>query len=120
MASLTENYGRYQIRSGPLSGAWAANAYLRKMLIAKASGASREEVVRAVKLELDRLDQAAAYERDDEGAQHAKTYEGAFTVLLPDMPESYTAMLCAHLSAPDHLLSATKLAKAAGYSGYGG
>lgn len=120
MAFLTEDYGRYQIRSGPLSGAWAANGYLRKTLIAKASGASREEVVKSVKVDLDRLDQTAAEEHDEEGVPPAKIYEDAFAALLPDMPESYTAMLRAHFSAPDHLLSATKLAEAAGYSGYGG
>lgn len=36
------------------------------------------------------------------------------------MPESYAAILRAHLAAPDHLISATKLAEAAGYAGYEG
>ena len=49
-----------------------------------------------------------------------KVYEQAFAELLPTMPDSYHAMLRAHLRAPDHLISATRLAEAAGYAGYEG
>lgn len=120
MTFRTDHHGRYDIRSGTLSGAWAANGYRRKTLVAKASGASREEAIDAVKEQLDKLDLIGLSERDDEGAPSAKVYEEAFASLLPSLPDSYVAMLRAHLAAPDHLLSATKLAKAAGYSGYEG
>lgn len=120
MTFKTEAYGRYDIRSGPLSGTWAANGYRRKTLIAKTTAASRELAVAELKAALDRLDGDARTECDDEGAPSSKVYEEAFIALLPTLPDSYLAMLRAHLSAPDHLLSATKLAAAAGYSGYGG
>ncbi|MEG3177114.1 hypothetical protein U1872_12805 [Sphingomonas sp. RB3P16] len=120
MAFVTEVHGRYGIKSGPLAGAWAANAILHKTVVAKAAGATREEAIASLKCELDRMEQLAVSECDAEGAPPANVYERAFGHLLPDMPDSYIAMLRAHLAAPDHLISATKLAEAAGYSGYEG
>ena len=120
MAFITEAHGRYEIKSGPLAGAWAANAILHKTVVAKAAGSTREEAVTHLKSELDRMEQLALSECDTEGAPSASVYERAFRHLLPDMPDSYIAMLRAHLAAPDHLISATKLAEAAGYSGYEG
>jgi hypothetical protein len=120
MSFQTESYGRYEIKSGPVSGAWGANAYRRKQLIAKATGQSRDEALGSVKRELDRLQAIQLSECDAEGAPSAKVYEQAFEALLPTMPQSYHAMLKAHLHAPDNLISATKLARAADYSGYEG
>ncbi len=120
MVFITEAYGRYEIKSGPLAGAWAANAIRHKTVVAKAAGATWEEAIVNLKRELDRMEQHARSECDTEGAPLASVYERAFGYLLPDMPDSYLAMLRAHLAAPDHLISATKLADAAGYSGYEG
>ena len=120
MAFITEAHGRYEIKSGPLAGAWAANAILHKTVVAKAAGAAREEAISHLKDELARMEQLALSECDTEGAPSASVYERAFARLLPEMPDSYIAMLRAHLAAPDHLISATKLADAAGYSGYEG
>lgn len=120
MAFETERYGRYEIKSGPLGEAWAANAFRRKLLVAKAAGASREDALATVKADLDRLDRDERAGRDGEGAPSASVYEAAFALLIPDMPDSYVAMLRAHLAAPDHLISATRLARAAGYAGYEG
>ncbi|TCP99560.1 hypothetical protein C8J46_103448 [Sphingomonas sp. PP-F2F-A104-K0414] len=120
MAFETEQHGRYEIKSGPLGGTWAANAFRRKLLVAKAVGASREDAIAAVKANLDRLGRAESDGRDEEGAPSASVYEAAFALLIPDMPDSYMAMLRAHLAATDHLISATRLAQAAGYTGYEG
>src|SRR5690606_9646566 len=78
----------------------------------------RDEALATVKAELDQLDAVQLSECDDEGAPSAKVYERAFAALLPAMPESYHAMLRAHLRAPDHLISATQLAEAAGYENH--
>ena len=118
MTFKTETYGRYEIKSGPLAGTWAANAIRHKIIVASAAGATREEAVTNVKGELDRMGEHDLSNRDAEGAPSASVYERAFGRLLPDMPASYVAMLRAHFAAPDHLLSATKLAEAAGYPGY--
>lgn len=120
MTFTTEIYGRYEIKSGPLAGSWAANAIRHKTVVAKAAGASREEAIASLKVELDRMEQHDLSDRDDEGAPSASVYERALGRLLPDMPDSYIAMLRAHLAAPDNLISATKLAEAAGYAGYEG
>lgn len=120
MAFVTEVHGRYEIKSGPLAGAWAANAIRHRTVVAKAAGASREEAIAALKAELAQMDQSDLSDRDADGAPSACVYERAFGHLLPDMPDSYLAMLRAHLAAPDHLISATNLAAAAGYAGYEG
>ncbi len=120
MTFRTETHGCYEIRSGPLAGAWAANGYRRKALVTKASGESREVAIEKVKAQLDELDGASLAGRDEEGAPPVAVYEEAFAMLLPEMPGSYLAMLKAHLSAPDQLMSATRLAEAAGYAGYEG
>jgi hypothetical protein len=118
MSFKTEPYGRYEIKSGPIGGSWGANAFRRKQLIARGAGASRDDAVAAVKAELDSLDSIQRAERDEEGAPSARVYEEALATLLPTMPHGYHAMLRAHLRAPDHLISATKLAEAAGYENY--
>jgi len=120
MSFETAAYGKYEIKSGPLSGKWAANAYRRKTLIAKASGDSRQEAVAAVTAKLDEIDSHVVSTLDQEGAPSAKVYVAAFEILLPDFPDSYVAMLRAHLHSTDQLISATKLAEAAGYQGYEG
>lgn len=113
-------HGRYEIKSGPLAGVWAANAIRHKIVVAKGAGTTREEAVANLKDELNNIEQYALSDLDPEGAPPASVYERAFAHLLPDMAESYVAMLRAHLAAPDQLISATKLAEAAGYAGYEG
>ena len=120
MSFQTETYRQYEIKSGKLAGAWGANAFRRKTLVAKVSAPSRDDAVANLKAELDRIDARSRLECDEEGAPSAEVYEEAFAVLLPTMADSYVAMLRAHLHAPDQLISATRLAEAAGYSGYEG
>lgn len=117
MTFTTETYGRYEIKSGPLKEAWAANAFRRKLLVAKASGGSRQEAVDTVKRQLDDLDALELSGRDQEGAPSPQVYEAAF-LALGELNDGYRAMLRAHLHAPDHLISATKLAEAAGYANW--
>jgi hypothetical protein len=117
MTFATETHGRYEIKSGPLKGAWAANAFRGKMLVAKASGETRQASIDSVKRQLDDLDAVELSERDQEGAPSSKVYEAAF-LALGELNDGYRAMLRAHLHAPDQLISATKLAEAAGYANW--
>ena len=73
-----------------------------------------------MKVELTRLEDVRASERNADGVPAASIYQEAFVVLLPDLSDGYVAMLRAHFAAPDHMISATKLAQAAGYAGYEG
>ncbi|WP_439486127.1 hypothetical protein [Blastomonas fulva] len=114
MTFSTQKHGRYDIRSGPLKGAWAANAFRGKALITQATGSSRDEVVSDIKAHLDRMDAVELSTRDQEGAPSATVYEQAF-LAIGELNEGYRAMLRAHLQSPDHLISATRLADAAGY-----
>jgi hypothetical protein len=120
MSFRTDQWGRYQIKSGPLAGSWGASAIRRGTIVARSSGADREEAIVSLKNELERLERIELSDRDEEGAPSAKVYEEALSHLLPGMPASYLAMLRAHLAAPDQLISATRLAQAAGYAGYEG
>jgi hypothetical protein len=113
----TEQYGRYEIKSAPLKGEWAANAFRNKKKVAEARAVSFDEVLIRVKARLDQLDATELSSRDKEGAPSASAYLDAF-IALGKIPEGYEAMLRAHLQAPDHLISATQLAEAAGYENY--
>lgn len=113
----TEKFGRYEIKSGPLKETWMARAFYKKAMIAEASAPNREEAVADLKQELERLKAEELSERDKEGAPSASVYAAAFSSLEP-LHESYRAMLRAHLTAPDHLISASKLAEAAGYANW--
>ncbi|HEX8388620.1 MAG TPA: hypothetical protein VF636_06355 [Sphingomonas sp.] len=106
--------------SGQVGGTWRAQAYLRKALVAKATGVTRKDAVAAVVSELERLEAVELAERDEEGVPSTETYREALAGILPTLPPGHKAMLAAHLRAPDHLITATLLAKAAGYSGYEG
>lgn len=112
-----EIYGRYEIKSGPLNGKWAANAFKGKTLIARGNGEARQEAIDHAKEQLDRLDQIQLSGRDSEGAPSAEVYQVAI-VAIGELNEGYRAMLRAHLHAPDHMMSATELAEAAGYANW--
>lgn len=120
MTYASEDYGRYLIRSGPLAGEWAANAFRGSVRVAKTSADTRERAVKLIKMELDRLEALSHAARDEEGAPSVSAYRDAFEALIPTLPVSYVAMLKAHLASPERLISATGLAKAAGYVGYEG
>lgn len=117
MKPTVEEYKRYTIRSGAISGQFGANGYLRKKLLAQCRSATLEDAVAQCKIELDRIDALELSERDDEGAPSAQAYEEAF-LALGDLTDGYEAMLKAHLRAPNQLITATKLAEAAGYQNY--
>jgi len=119
MSYRTEKYGRYDIRSGPLGTQWGAHAYRGKVLVARKTAASREDAVAALRTELEQIDGLEISGRDAEGAPSAKVYEEAFLIVLPQVSDPYRNMLKAHFEAPDFLISATKLAEAAGYESYG-
>lgn len=113
----SEDYGRYEIKSGPLKGKWAANAFKGKTLIVRGDGETRREAIDHVKEQLDRLEETELSSRDLEGAPSANVYQAAF-VAIGELPEGYRAMLSAHLHAPDHMISATQLAEAACYANW--
>lgn len=118
MSYQLDRYGRYDIKSGMMTGQWHANAFRHKALVAKSAGTSRDEAVAAVKAKLDEIDSLEISERDNEGAPSEKIYADAFELILPKISDSYRAMLKAHFEAPNQLITATELAQAAGYNGY--
>ena len=81
------------------------------------SGATQDAAVLAVKDFLDERAAALRAKRGPSGFPCADEIRAA----LPHVPmnKAREAMLMAHLNAPDHILTATELAQAAGYDDYG-
>lgn len=112
----SEIYRLYQIKSGVISGKWLARALRRGKIVAEATGENRDQAIDDVKAHLDEIDAIELSQRDEEGAPSAEKYIEAF--LQVSLTDGHVAMLKAHLHAPNHLISATKLAEAAGYENY--
>lgn len=110
---ISITYRRMKIIARKVVSGWEARAFDGKVPASEThTGPSSDDAILAVKAEMDR---AATEERDRRGeggyptAAHVKK---AFARLRPN--EGQLAMLVAHLNAPDHVLTATQLAAAAG------
>jgi len=110
-----EEYRKYTIKSGLVSGKWSAQAFLKKQKIGNRTQAtSREQSIQLTKDQLDAYDSSTQAARSEGGIPTVEQYRQAFDRLGPLAP-SYEAMLDAHLTANDTLISASQLADAAGY-----
>lgn len=115
----TETDGRHTIRVGQQGTHWAARAFRgRATATATLIGATRDEAVAAVREALHQLRIARRAARPDDGSPSAAEYRDALAQLAP-LHRNDLAMLKAHAAAPDHLITATKLAQAAGYATWG-
>ena len=111
----TEADGKYSIRVGQQNGRWAARAFRgRQTITDRLEAADRAGAVEAVRQALREMRTARRAERGSDGSPSAAEYREAFSQVMPLHP-NHLAMLKAHLHAPDHLISATQLAAAAGY-----
>lgn len=114
------DHGRYLIRTGPMAGGWAAQAFLGKKQVGdRQVGSSKEEVIEKTSQMLDEREARIVSGRGADGSPSADEYAEAFA-RLGKLPPSYEAMLDAHLAAPDNRITATQLANAAGYENFNG
>jgi hypothetical protein len=120
MAVQETGYGRYIIRSWPLGQLWQARAYINERQIGDRQTADDSDTaVAQLKGYLDSREAEMASGRGKDGSPSALEYAEAFD-RLGKLNAGYEAMLDAHLNAPDHCITATQLAEAAGYENYSG
>jgi hypothetical protein len=111
-------HGRYIIKLGQLDGRWVSQALQGARLVGdRQHGTSREDALKKAQTLLDEREASIISGRGADGSPSAREYAEAFDS-LGKLPVSYEAMLEAHLNAPDHSITATELAEAAGYENY--
>ncbi|WP_141249446.1 hypothetical protein [Sphingobium sp. D43FB] len=115
---VTEDYGKHVIKSALLKNVWTARAFRGYIVVTTQSGLNRDAAIAQVKLELARIGDKELSEQSSDGAPPSRVYLGAFQRLDQFFPESYRAMLRAHLQADDYMISANRLAKAANFDNW--
>lgn len=114
---ISISYRRKTIIAFKKDDSWEARSFDDKKPSSQIHvGATSDEAIMAVKADLDL---EAADERSRRGSDGFPTVElvqKAFARIRPS--DGQLAMLIAHLNAPDHILTATELASAAGKDSY--
>lgn len=108
---------RHSIKTMKSGDNWQARAFRGKAAIGEiVTAPSEESAILVVKRELDETAEKQRMMRGTNGFPTVDELRAA----LPHLKFSKTqdAMLAAHLHAPDHILTATQLAQAAGYDDY--
>lgn len=114
---ITHIHGRNRIIASAVGDIWQARGWHRtKPASAVHSGQTSAEALDAVISELDEASAARAAARGTSGCPSAAEYRLALALTKPG--KAQRAMLAAHLAVPDHVLTATELAHAAGYADY--
>lgn len=115
--SASEAHRFYIIRSAYFGDHWRAQAWRGDRAVGEVErGMTREEAVSAVKASRD-ADDRREREARASGAPSVEAYERAFAALQP-LSHHHQRMLDAHLAAPDHTLTASELAAAAGWPNF--
>jgi hypothetical protein len=118
MAFQETTHGRYLIRFGPRGQLFQAKAFINDRQIGETVVADdQKEALSNLRAYLDNRESQIAASRGSDGSPSTIEYAEAF-VRLGKLPAGYEAMLDAHLNAPDHCITATQLAEAAGYENY--
>lgn len=116
MATETVN-DRYVIRSMRIAGEWSARAFRGKTAFGVVqSGATEDAAVLATKRMIDAHNQQQRANRGFEGYPTSNEVRAALSIIK--ITDGQSAMLKAHLLAPDNVLTATELAAAGGYDSY--
>jgi hypothetical protein len=119
LVSMTKEiqHGHYTIKIMPAGSNYRARVYRGKVSVGDVfTGATLEAAVSTVKVFLDDRASAICANRAANGFPCADEVREAFEQLR--MNPAQEAMLMAHRNAPNHILTATELAEAAGYDSY--
>jgi hypothetical protein len=112
-------HGPYEIRLWRSGDRFGGRAFLRdKAVLPQREGATMDGLVRLIGEELDERAKTMRRARTRGQIATAKEFEEA--LLSVRINEGQSRMLGALLAAPDHSLTATQLAAAAGYAAFGG
>lgn len=121
MSMEQEAYGRHIIKSWPRGHLWQARAYIGDVAIGDAAvEQDRQSAIANLKARLDVREAKLIAGKGTDGSPSAIEYAEAFGRLQAagKINRSYQAMLDAHLNANDHAMTATELARAAGYKNF--
>lgn len=110
-------YRRHKIIASGIKGRPAAVVLQGGHRLIELSADTIDQAIEAAKAEIDRNVSAAKSGRRLPYIATTEEYVSAFRSLK--LEEHELAMLMAHVRAPDHTLTATELAKAAGYDNFG-
>jgi hypothetical protein len=113
---VNEKYRRHIILAAKRDGQFKGRVFKNKEAIHECDGASIDGIIEELKAFVDESIQQIAESRqappsDDE-------YLRAFQNMLETLSDGHRAMLKAHYNATDQTITATELAKAAGYATY--
>lgn len=110
-----EDYRRHQLVASGRGAEFVGKAWKDNVAVLDARGSSLEEVLNSLKVGIDKLLAGRADAARQPSASH---YVSAFRKIIPSLSDGHFAMLRAHYRAPNRSLTATELAKAAGYANY--
>ena len=110
-----EDYRRHQLVASGRGAAFVGKAWKDNVAVLDARGSGLEEVLNSLKAGVDSLLAGRANAAQQPSANH---YVAAFRKIIPSLSDGHFAMLKAHYCAPHRSLTATELAKAAGYANY--
>ena len=111
------SHGRYVIRTGPRGLMWQARAFLNGRQVGETEVAeTQDEAIASVRDAVDTRESEIRAGKGADGSPSAREYAEAFGRI--HISDGQEAMLRAHLNAPDHCITATQLAEAAGYENY--
>jgi hypothetical protein len=114
-ARINEDYRRHQLVAADTVRGFAGKAWKDGVCVFEAHGDSLSGVHASLKSGVDQLLTKRAGENT---APTVQAYVDALRSILPSLSDKHLKMLRAHSSAPDRSLTATQLAKAAGYANY--
>lgn len=113
---ITEEYKRHTLLSTFHGGHYKGRVWKDKKLLAEIEGASIENVLNKLHAFVD--SQLVTLATGRQQPTNSDEYIAAFRNILKDLSDGQLAMLRAHYLAPNHCITATNLAEAAGYSSY--
>lgn len=113
---IVELYRQHQLVAALNNGKFQGRVYKNDKNILDLEGVSMTDVQAQLRDYVDILFDSEAASRKQATTEEMLT---AFRNILPKLNDNYLAMIRAHYHAPDRRITATLLAEAAGYDGYG-
>jgi hypothetical protein len=114
---VTEEYRKHKLLSAFYKGKYKGRAWRKNHLLTELEGSGIEDVMDRLKEWVDSSFQEKAKAR--EASPNTAEYATALRKIIDDLTDGHIAMLKAHYAAPGQEITASRLARAAGYANYG-
>lgn len=116
---MTVCYRRHDIKTFRARDLWKARAFRGQYPIGEiVTAPSEEAAIASVKGQLDDIADSQLALRGPDGFPTVHEVRAAWQRIEPSASALQIAMLKAHIRSPDHILTATQLARAAGFDDY--